>query len=78
MPTALKEVIVDELLKKTVLDLGEMVSYRPVSNLLFVGKVICTVVSQLQDFLKDTDYLDSFQLGFRPDFWDRICLVHLG
>ena len=61
------------LLNLTILD------YQPISNILFLGKVLeRMVVSQLQRFLDEVDYLDPFQSGFRPDYGTEIALDTLG
>ncbi|KAF7245591.1 Eukaryotic translation initiation factor 3 subunit M, partial [Varanus komodoensis] len=67
VPSSLKEAVVRPVLKKASLDPDVAVNYRPVANILFLGKVLERVVAgQLQAFLDETDYLDPFQSGFRP------------
>ncbi|KAF7250944.1 RNA-directed DNA polymerase from mobile element jockey [Varanus komodoensis] len=53
-------------------------NYRPVANILFLGKVLERVVAgQLQALLDETDYLDPFQSGFRPGYGTESALVAL-
>ena len=55
-----------------------MVNYRPVENFPYLGKVLEQVVAgQLQALLDETDFLDPFQLGFRPGFGMETALVAL-
>ncbi|KAF7251094.1 28S ribosomal protein S6, mitochondrial, partial [Varanus komodoensis] len=63
----LGQVAVRPVLKKASLDPEVAANYRPVANIPFLGKVLEQVVAgQLQALLEETDYLDSFQSGFRP------------
>uniref|UniRef100_A0A803SYC6 Reverse transcriptase domain-containing protein n=1 Tax=Anolis carolinensis TaxID=28377 RepID=A0A803SYC6_ANOCA len=77
-PEGLKEAVVSPLLKKTDLDRSVPSSYRPVSNLSFLGKVIERAVAvQLQQFLDDTTGLDPFQSGFRAGHGTETVLVSI-
>ena len=52
-----------------------MANYQPVANLPYLGKVLERVVAgQLQN---ETDFLDSFQSGFRMGFCMETALVTL-
>ena len=83
VPASLKEVVIRPHLKKSYLDLEDVNNYRPVANIPFLVKVLERVVAgQLQALLNEMDYLDLFQLGFRPGFgmeaalvtlWDDLC-----
>ncbi|XP_061463050.1 uncharacterized protein LOC133375459 [Rhineura floridana] len=78
VPGCLKEAAVRPLLKKPSLDPEDFNSYRPVANVPFLGKILERVVAdQLQALLDETDYLDPFQLGFRPGFGTETALVAL-
>ncbi|KAF7251650.1 RNA-directed DNA polymerase from mobile element jockey [Varanus komodoensis] len=73
-----KEVVVQLVLKKASLDSEMATNYRPVANILFLGKVLeRVVVGQLQALLNETDYLDPFQSGFRPGYGTESALVAL-
>ncbi|KAF7251615.1 Ena/VASP-like protein [Varanus komodoensis] len=78
VPAPLKEAVVWPVLKKASLDPEVAANYRPVANLLFLGKVLEWVVAgQLQALLDETDYLDPFQSGFRPGYGTESALVAL-
>ena len=73
LPERLKEALVRPLLKKQGLHPSD---YRPVSHLVFLGKVIeWAVVGQLQEFLEETSALDPFQSSFRPGHRVEMALV---
>ena len=57
---------VKPILKKPNLDSNAMTSYRPISNLPFIGKILEKIVSaQINLFLKENNILEEFQSGFR-------------
>lgn len=64
------------LLKKTSLEPLDFSNYRPVLNLLFLGKV--SPLCRPHNFLDDTDYLDPFQSRFRLGLGMEAALVALG
>ncbi|KAF7242518.1 LINE-1 retrotransposable element ORF2 protein [Varanus komodoensis] len=73
-----KEAVVRLVLKKASLDPEMATNYRPVANILFLGKVLERVVAgQLQALLDETNYLDPFQTGFRPGYGTESALVAL-
>ena len=62
LPASQKHAIVTPLLKKPGLDTADMGSYRAVSNLSFVSKVVeRAVASQLNDYLVANNLLPRFQ-----------------
>ena len=78
IPACLKEAVIRLLLKKPSQDPSVLDNYWPVSNISFLGKVLeHVVVSQLQRFLEEVDYLDQFQSGFRFGCGTEIALVSL-
>ena len=78
IPACLKEAVIRPLLKKPSLDPSVLDNYWPVSHIPFLGNVLeFVVVSQLQGFLKEVDYLDPFQSGFRPGYGTDTALVAL-
>ncbi|KAF7240234.1 Non-receptor tyrosine-protein kinase TYK2 [Varanus komodoensis] len=53
-------------------------NFRSIANIPFLGKVLERVIAnKFQAFLVETDYLDPFQLGFRPAFGMETALVTL-
>ena len=59
--------IIKPSLKKSTLDRNELNSYRPISNLTFVGKLIEKVVcNQLIQHMESNRLLDPFQSAYRP------------
>ena len=66
-PLVFKEAFVTPVLKKPGLDTAEASSYRPISNLPVISKLLERLVTkQLTDFLQSADLLPSLQSGFRP------------
>lgn len=63
----LREAVVVLPSKKPTLELCYPANYLPVSNLLFLGKVLeRAAAEQFQKFLHDTSALDPFQVSFHP------------
>ncbi|KAF7247621.1 RNA-directed DNA polymerase from mobile element jockey [Varanus komodoensis] len=78
VPTRLKEVVIRPILKKAFLDPEVAANFRPVANILFLGKVLEQVVAgKPQALLDETDYLDPFQSSFRPGYGTESALVAL-
>jgi len=66
LPAAQKHAIITPVLKKSSLDLGDMKNYRPVSNLMFVSKVVERIVAEkLVSYLKENDLLLRLQSAYR-------------
>lgn len=77
MPTALKKVGMQPLLKRS-LDPEVYENYCPVSNIPILGKVFQRgLAKQLQVCLEGADYLNSFWSGFRLGFGTEASLVVL-
>ncbi len=65
MPTSLKKAIIKHMLKNLGLELINK-NYRPVSNLVFLSKLIERVVAlQLVDHLLNNGLMDEFQSAYR-------------
>ena len=66
LPKSQKAALVFPLLKKENLDKHELKSYRPISNLTFLSKLIERIVSmQLTDYLENNDLLPKHQSAYR-------------
>jgi len=62
-----KEAFIPHVLKKSTLDSTDAGSYRPISNLLVLSKLLeRLVVRQLMAYLTSADLLPQLQSGFRP------------
>jgi len=65
-PAAFKEALVRPLLKKVGLDAGDQKSFRPVSNLPFLSKLLEKVVqARLQAFLESNRLMAKTQSAYR-------------
>jgi len=65
-PSAFKQAFITPALKKPGLDAAKVLSYRPISNLPVVSKLLEQIVArQLDDYLKSSDLLLSLQSRFR-------------
>jgi len=64
-PAAFKEAFVTPIVKKPGLDDTDVSSYRPISNLPVLSKLLQRLVArQLMDYLLSSDLLPSLQSGF--------------
>ena len=71
-------VILTLRLKKKGMDLNEPSSFRPISNLSFLSKVLEKIVAkQLVLYLTETDLLPKFQSGYRRYHSTETLLVRL-
>ena len=78
VPPALKTAIITPLLKRPTLDPEALGSYRPISNLPFLSKVLEKVVAaQLQTHLEDNNIFEKFQSGFRSAHSTETALVRV-
>ena len=67
-PTDLKTSIVTPILKGSGMNSDEMKSYRPVSNLSFLSKIIEKCVhKQLMEYLNENNLLSDVQSGYRKN-----------
>jgi len=66
LPTSQKAAIITPIVKKSDLDPGEPQSYRPISNLTFMSKVIERIVAeQLRAHLTECDLMPPVQSAYR-------------
>ena len=76
VPSYFKIATLTPILKSSSLDINELASYRPVSNLPFLAKVLeSAVASQLNKHLKK--YLSPFQSAFRAGHSVETALCHV-
>ena len=65
-PSSMKHAIVSPLVKKPGMDLSSLSSYRPISNLPFVSKLLERVVAyQLTTYLSSNHLLPTHQSAYR-------------
>ena len=77
-PKGAHTAIIKPLLKLSTLDKNELKSYRPVSNLTFVGKLIEKVAcNQLNQHMESNSLLDPFQSAYRPKHSVETALVRV-
>jgi len=77
-PDSHKKAVVSPLLKKPTLDPSELGSYRPISNLSFISKMLERLVDHR--FVKHTDKHDSIsstQSAYRTNYSTETVLVRL-
>src|SRR5664279_4624325 len=78
LPDSQKHAIVTPLLKKPGLDTADMNSYRPVSNLSFMSKLVERVVAnQLNEYLSANNLLPRFQSAYRKGHSTETALLRV-
>ena len=77
-PETFKSAYITPLLKKPGLDATDVRSYRPISNLSIVSKLLERLVSrQLTDYLRIADLLPTFQSAYRPHHSTETAVLHV-
>ncbi|XP_058480016.1 extracellular calcium-sensing receptor-like [Solea solea] len=67
VPPTLKLATITPLLKKPGLDPDNLDNFRPISNLPLLSKILeRAILSQLQQYLLNSQLFETFQSGFRP------------
>ena len=65
-PTCFKEAFITPVIKKPMLDAADANSYRPISNLSVISKLLeRLIVQQLMEYLTSANLLPQLQSGFR-------------
>ena len=73
-PQKCKKAVVTPIYKGNGLDRDGLKSYRPVSCLPYLGKLLETVViNQLLDYMEGNRLFSMYQSGFRKKSWSRNC-----
>ena len=66
-PQRIKSALVTPILKNRCLDHNDLNSYRPVSNLCFIAKILeKLVLSQVSSYLTSHNPCNAFQSAYRP------------
>jgi hypothetical protein len=66
-PPIYKSAFITPLIKKAGMDVSDCRSYRPISNLSVVSKLLEMLVArQLMDYMRSNDHLPSDQSAYRP------------
>ena len=66
-PAAFRQAFITPVVKKPGLDVTDESSYRPISNLSVLSKLLERLVaSQLMDYMSSANLLPALQSGFRP------------
>jgi len=77
-PACQKHAIVKPLLKKPSLDLFDMMSYRPVSNLTFIGKFLeCFAVKRFHEHASAHCLFPVHQCAYRPRHSTETAVVNV-
>ena len=78
MPISQKKALVTPRLKKPGMDVEEPASFRPVSNISFLSKIIERIVAgRLLTYMKRNNLLPQYQSGFRAGHSTETLLIRL-
>jgi hypothetical protein len=78
VPKCFKHALVTPLIKNSKLDSNSMSSYRPISNLLYVSKLLerC-VAKQLNSFLSSSAQYEAYQSAYQPHHSTETALLRV-
>ena len=75
-PATFKEASITRVLKKPGLDATSVSSYRPISNLSVLSKLLeCLVAHQLMEYLSLADLVPPLQSGFRQGHFTETAVL---
>ena len=78
IPTSFKQAVVTPLIKKTSLPAEDLKSYRPVSGLSFMSKLVKRVVAkQLNDHIHDHNLDNRFQSAYNTGHSTETALLSI-
>jgi len=76
-PDMYKDACITPLLKKPSLDAADVKSYRPISNLSVLSKLLERLVAkQLIDYLKSAELFPSYQSAYRINHSTETAVLH--
>ena len=77
-PERLKSVIITLVIKISHLDKNELKSYRPVSNIPFLSKIIeKAAIEQISNHMTENDMHEPFQSAYRKNFSTETALLRI-
>ena len=77
-PDIYKHAVISPLLKKQSLDQNDLKSYRPISNLSFLSKILEKIVlDHLNEYLKNNNLFPRYQSAYRSSHSTETALLHV-
>lgn len=77
-PSCLRHAFIKPLLKSAKLDVDDLASFRPVSNLPYLGKLIeRAAVNQIKEYLHDGNLYPTMQSAYRQNHSTETATLHI-